>query len=84
LAYHFSARYIQKKFWYEIRIGPKHWGLPLQRGTSPSISAVPGGYEVAYHAADGTLVTVGTGGPKHWGLPLAPGTSPSISLIAGM
>src|SRR5207302_873953 len=49
-------------------------------GTSPSITALPGGgYEMAFQANTGSLWSVGTDPHGDWGLGMKDGTSPSIA-----
>jgi hypothetical protein len=64
-------------------VGDGHgsWKIAMMAGTSPSITAVPGGYEVAFQDSTGNLETVGTAGNTNWGLPMAGGTSPSITAL---
>jgi hypothetical protein len=53
-------------------------------GTSPSITALPGGgYETAFQDTDGNLVVSGNGATTavDTGLAMAPGTSPSITTL---
>ena len=58
-------------------------GFGLMPGTSPSIAAVAGGYQVAFQANTGMLWTVGALGTRDWKLALMAGTSPSIAAVAG-
>ena len=55
----------------------------LAPGTSPSMTALRGGgYEIAYQAVTGSLVTLGTAGYRVWGLGMMSGTSPSNAGLA--
>ena len=63
--------------------GGTNWSLGLMSGTSPSITAVNGGYEIAFEANTGDLWTVGTLGDTAWNLGMMNGTSPSIIALDG-
>ncbi|MGW4731673.1 hypothetical protein ACWEQC_21325 [Streptomyces shenzhenensis] len=58
--------------------GTADWGLGMMKGTSPAITSVKGGYQMAFQANNGILWTTGTLGTYNTGLGMAPGTSPSI------
>jgi hypothetical protein len=47
--------------------------------TSPAITAVSGGYEIAFQATTGALWTVGASGSNDTGLSMAATSSPSIA-----
>jgi hypothetical protein len=49
--------------------------------TSPAITAVPSGYEMAFQSADGHLWSNGTAGSKDWGPGMMAGTSPAITAV---
>ncbi len=58
--------------------------LGMRAGTSPAITALPGGgHEMAFQANTGALWTVGTAGTRNWGLGMKAGTSPSITAVPG-
>jgi hypothetical protein len=63
--------------------GTGHTGLAFMSGTSPSATAVSGGYELAFQGSDGNVWTTGTLGLTDWHLGEASGTSPSIAPISG-
>ena len=48
-------------------------------GTSPSITMQSGGYEIAFQANTGSLITFGTTTDKNWKLGMMAGTSPAIT-----
>ena len=60
-----------------------NWALGMMAGTSPAITAVPGGYETAFQANDGSLWAVGNAGNIHYPLGMKAGTSPSIAALSG-
>jgi hypothetical protein len=51
----------------------------MMPGTSPSITALGGSFQVAFQANTTSLWTVGAGGNKDWGLGMMTGTSPAIA-----
>jgi hypothetical protein len=51
----------------------------MMNGTSPTITAVNGSYEVAFQANTGSLWTVGEDPHGAWGLGMMNGTSPTIT-----
>ena len=55
----------------------------LAPGTSPSITAVDGGYEIAFQANTGDLWVIGALGDTAWNLGMMSGTSPSITTTDG-
>jgi hypothetical protein len=69
--------------WTNGTQGSGHTGLGFTSGTSPSATAVSGGYELAFQGSDGNVWTTGTLGLTDWHLGEAPGTSPSIAPISG-
>jgi len=59
-----------------------NWGLGMKAGTSPSITALPGGgFQVAVQANTGDLWSVGTIGTKSWNVGMKAGSSPSITAL---
>jgi hypothetical protein len=53
-------------------------------GTSPSITALSGGgYEMAFQANTGDLVSIGSAGNRNWGFGMMSGTSPAITAVGG-
>ena len=48
-------------------------------GTSPSIAAASGGYEIAIQRTDGKLIAVGAAGNTTYSQHLLDGTGPSIT-----
>ena len=64
--------------------GDDNWNLGMAAGTSPSVTALPGGgYEIAFQSSGGQLWTVGSAGWINWGVGLAARTSPSIAALPG-
>jgi len=60
------------------------WGLGMKAGTSPAITSLArGGYEMAFQANTGNLITIGTAGNKAWNLGMMAGTSPAITGLLG-
>lgn len=57
------------------------WDAGMAPGTSPSIAAVPGGYEIALQTNTNDLWLLGTYGDIDTHLGMMPGTSPSIHLL---
>jgi peptidoglycan/xylan/chitin deacetylase (PgdA/CDA1 family) len=56
----------------------------MKAGTSPAITALPGGgFEAAFQANTGTLWTVGSAATKNWSLGMKAGTSPAITALPG-
>jgi hypothetical protein len=51
----------------------------MMAGTSPAITSLGGGYEVAFQANTGSLWTVGTDSHGAWNLGMMAGTSPAIT-----
>jgi hypothetical protein len=68
---------------YDSSAGPAAYNLPMASGTSPSITAVSGGYENAYQATTHNLVVYGDSKKADTGQGMMPGTSPSIAAPAG-
>lgn len=67
-------------------VGSAGWtdtGLGFAAGTSPSITAVSNGYEVAFQAYGGDLWTYGNAGTADQKVGLAANTSPSIAALKG-
>ncbi len=59
-------------------------GVVMADGTSPSITPVSGGYDIAFQSATNDLTLAGTDGDVDTGLGMMPGTSPSIhGLLTG-
>jgi hypothetical protein len=62
---------------------PQTGGVPLgytmAAGTSPSITAMPGGFEIAFQDSDGTLWELGPSGAWATGIAMAGSTSPAIA-----
>ena len=59
-------------------------GLGMKAGTSPAITALPGGgYEAAFQANTGDLWVVGNGVGQDLGLGMKAGTSPAITALPG-
>jgi hypothetical protein len=54
----------------------------MKARTSPAITALTGGYEIAFQADDGHLWTNGTAGNHDWGPGMMAGTSPAITAAA--
>jgi hypothetical protein len=50
----------------------------MMAGTSPAITAVGGGYEIAFHANTGSLWSVGIDNKGAWNLGMNGATSPAI------
>ena len=59
-------------------------GLGMKAGTSPAITALPGGgYEAAFQANTGHLWVVQNGAGQDLGLGMKAGTSPAITALPG-
>ena len=69
--------------WVTGTLGTQDLDLGMMRDTSPSITAVPGGHQVAFQANTGSLWTTGALGTQDLGLGMMPGTSPSITAVPG-
>lgn len=63
--------------------GAHLWHLGVAVSTSPSVTAEPNGFELAFQAATHRLEAVGSDGLHRFGLRLRPGTSPSITAVRG-
>jgi Peptidase A4 family len=57
-------------------------GYAMKAGTNPAITAVSGGYEIAFQASTGVLWAVGASGNVDTGISMAAGTSPAIATNA--
>ncbi len=65
---------------YSSTNGPASTGQGMMAGTSPSITALPGGgYQMAFQANNGALITIGDAGNINTGQGMMAGTSPSIA-----
>lgn len=62
-----------------ISTHPRYACLKMMAGTSPAITSLGGGYEVAFQANTGSLWTVGTDSHGAWNLGMMAGTSPAIT-----
>ena len=69
--------------WTAAAAGVADRKLGMMPGTSPSIVAVPGGYQEAFQANTGSLWTTGAFGTRDLGLGMMKGTSPAITSVPG-
>jgi Peptidase A4 family len=64
---------------YTPQTGGVPLGYSMAAGTSPSITAMPGGFEIAFQDSDGTLWELGPSGAWATGIAMAASTSPAIA-----
>jgi surface antigen len=69
--------------WTSGAAGTGDHRLGMMAATSPSIAAVPGGYQIAFQANTGNLWVTGALGTRDLGLGMKAGTSPSIAAVPG-
>lgn len=63
--------------------GERVWRIGLAKATSPSVTATPDGFELAFQTNGRRLATAGTDGDHRFGVTLRGGTSPSITAFRG-
>ena len=68
--------------WFDGSKGYFDTGLAMAPGTSPSITAVNSGYEIAYQSSSHLLGYTGIAGSALTGLAMDPASSPSITTTA--